>query len=288
MATWTALAECALRASSRRATSLRVCGVLVRDLALGDLFERHRQVVLRARLDQRRRQLVEADALAELVVVVVDLPGTLGGHDHERVARVDVLEQLVDARIDHWPDMVPAARAPARRWPASSSTARSTSSFRTTYRTRCACSSWLARRARSARRSRPSISVARSRSRRSSSLDRRGDEDRHARRHLLLHRERAFRLELEHAPPPCRRDPLDLGAQRPVALAGDVRRRARGSRRRRRAATNSRVVEEVVLAPVVLARPPRARRRRDGDLELGDALDEQRGSACPCRRRTAR
>src|SRR6478736_946319 len=72
-------------------------GVL--DLALGDLLEGHRQVVLRARLDERR-QLFEG-AFAELVVVVVDLPGTLGRHDHERVAAVHVAEQLVDAWLDH-------------------------------------------------------------------------------------------------------------------------------------------------------------------------------------------
>jgi hypothetical protein len=63
-------ARCSLRASVR---------VLVPDLARGDLFEGHRQVVLRAGLDQRG-QLVER-ALAELVVVVVDLPRALGADD---------------------------------------------------------------------------------------------------------------------------------------------------------------------------------------------------------------
>src|SRR5216684_9382202 len=74
---------------------LLAVGVL--ELALGDLLESHRQVVLRARLDERRRGVLEAHALTELVVVVVDLAGTLGGDDHERIARVDVLEQLIDA-----------------------------------------------------------------------------------------------------------------------------------------------------------------------------------------------
>src|SRR5205085_7885830 len=74
--------------------------VLVPELALGDLLQGHRQVVLRARLDERRRGLVER-ALAEHVVLVVDLPRALGGDDHERVARVHVLEQLVDAGMDH-------------------------------------------------------------------------------------------------------------------------------------------------------------------------------------------
>src|SRR5438477_2365792 len=82
-------------------------GVRVLELALGDLLEGHRQVVLRAGLDQRRREVVEG-ALAELVVVVVDLPGPLGGDDDQRVARVDVFQELIDAGVDHRPDMVAA------------------------------------------------------------------------------------------------------------------------------------------------------------------------------------
>src|SRR5687768_2197784 len=81
----------------------------VPDLAVGDLFHRHRQVVLRAGLDERRRGLVEADALTELVVVVVDLPSSLRGDEHERVARaVYLVEQIVEAWVDHRPAMVPA------------------------------------------------------------------------------------------------------------------------------------------------------------------------------------
>src|SRR5215831_13872369 len=105
--------------------------VVVRDLGLGDLLESKRQVVLRARLDERRRELVER-ALAELVVVVVDLPRALGGHDHERVARVDLVEELVDAGMDHRRAMVAASA----RWRSTiathSSAARSRSSFTTT------------------------------------------------------------------------------------------------------------------------------------------------------------
>src|SRR5579862_9585689 len=81
--------------------------VLVRDLALGDLFEGERQVVLRARLDKRRGELVEG-ALPELVVVVVDLSRALGGDDHQRVAGVDLVEELVDAGMDHRRAMVAA------------------------------------------------------------------------------------------------------------------------------------------------------------------------------------
>src|SRR5205814_1199777 len=71
-------------------------------------------------------------ALAELVVVVVDLPGALRGHDHQRVARVHVLEQVVDARMDHGRDMVPAGARRPRTSSVSSPTARSRSSFSTT------------------------------------------------------------------------------------------------------------------------------------------------------------
>src|SRR5919109_5230019 len=87
---------------------LRV-GVL--DLALRGLLKRHRQIVLRPRLDERGQELIER-AFAELVVVVVDLPSTLRSDDHERVARVDVLEQAVDAGMDHGREMLPAAEAP--------------------------------------------------------------------------------------------------------------------------------------------------------------------------------
>src|ERR671931_2495194 len=98
--------------------------VLVPELALGDLLERHREVVLRARLHERRREVVEG-ALAQLVVIVVDLASPLGGDDHERVARVDVLEELIDTRMDHGPAMLPAAARSSRPTiSSSSSTAR--------------------------------------------------------------------------------------------------------------------------------------------------------------------
>src|ERR1700688_2516155 len=49
------------RAPPREPSLGTVCSalVVVGDLALGDLFEGHGQVVLRARADQRRRELVE-------------------------------------------------------------------------------------------------------------------------------------------------------------------------------------------------------------------------------------
>src|SRR5439155_21582995 len=139
--------------------------VLVDDLALGGLLEGHRQVVLRAGLDQRRGELVERP-LAELMVVVVDLPRALGGDDHERVARVDLVQQLVDAGMDHGRTMVAAPSKFRATIAASSSAARSLSSLRTTKSNRPCCSSW-----RRAVAIRPSItpldSVARPRRRRS-------------------------------------------------------------------------------------------------------------------------
>src|SRR5919106_31426 len=93
-----------------RATPARR-GLLVRDgdLALGDLLEGHRQVVLRARLDERRRKVVEG-ALAELMVIVVDLPGALGGRDHEAVTRAfHAPEQIVQSWMHHRAESLPAS-----------------------------------------------------------------------------------------------------------------------------------------------------------------------------------
>src|SRR5215216_2347860 len=108
----------------------RLLPVLVDDLALGNLFQGHRQVVLRARLDERRRKVVEG-ALAELVVVVVDLPGPLRSDDHERVARVDVVEQVVDAWMNHCRAIVPAFANSSSTIRIRRSVAASTSSFGT-------------------------------------------------------------------------------------------------------------------------------------------------------------
>src|SRR5262249_18573540 len=121
----------------RRALALRV---LVDDLALGGLLEGHRQVVLRARLDQRRRELVERP-LTELVVVVVDLPRALGGDDDQRVARVDLVHQFVDAGMNHGRAMVAARSSSRATIAASASAARSRSSFSTTKSNWSCCSS---------------------------------------------------------------------------------------------------------------------------------------------------
>ena len=96
-----------------RSTTRRV--VRERELAPGDLLHRHRQVVLRSGLDERRGRVLQPESLSELVVVVVDLTGPLRGHDHERVPRrrIDVRggvrEELVDAGFDHRCAMVPAS-----------------------------------------------------------------------------------------------------------------------------------------------------------------------------------
>src|SRR5215213_2252446 len=104
-------------------------GVLVLELALGDLFEGHGEVVLRTGLDERRRCLLESNSLTQLVVVVVDLASPLGRDDHDRVARVDVVEELIDAGMNHGPLMVPAVWSSRLTIPVSSSAARSTSSL---------------------------------------------------------------------------------------------------------------------------------------------------------------
>ncbi len=49
------------------------------------------------------------------------------------------------------------------------------------------------------------------------------DEDRHAAGDVVLDRERPVQLELEDADAALLGEPLDLGAQRAVAPAGDVR-----------------------------------------------------------------
>ena len=52
--------------------------------------------------------------------------------------------------------------------------------------------------------------------------DRSADEDRVGARHDALHVQRSLGLQLEHADAPGRADPLQLGAESPVALARDV------------------------------------------------------------------
>src|ERR1039457_22791 len=141
--------------------------VVVDDLALGDLFEGHRQVVLRARLDQRRRKLVERP-LAQLVVVVVDLPGALGRDDHQRVAGIDLLHQFVDAGMNHGRGMVAVALSSRATISDRRSAAAARSSFTTTWSNSPRSVSCLC--AVSIRSSiTPELSVARSRKRRSSS-----------------------------------------------------------------------------------------------------------------------
>src|SRR5690242_17101816 len=89
-----------IRAKLRRPWVEPRLAVVVLDLARGDFLERDRQVVLRAALDHRRRELVER-ALAQVVVVAVDLTRPLGRDEHGGVVGVDVLQERVDARVDH-------------------------------------------------------------------------------------------------------------------------------------------------------------------------------------------
>src|SRR5213082_158217 len=107
--------------------SFVLVAVFVPELALGGLLEGHGEVVLRPGLDERRREVVEG-ALAELVVVVVDLASPLRRDDHERVARVDVVEELVDAWVDHGRAMLPAPWSSRTTMSSSSAAARRRSS----------------------------------------------------------------------------------------------------------------------------------------------------------------
>ena len=202
--------------------------------ALRDLLHGHREVVLRAGLDERRRIVVEG-ALAELVVVVVDLPGTLRGHDDQRIARVNVLEQIVYAGMNHRFGMVAAGTADRRTRAESSLTARSRSSFSTTWSKRSATVELLAARRAAARSISPELSVARSRSRRSSSSI--GAVTKivtpPGMRSATL--QRALGLELEHGDLPLLADAVDLGEKRAGALAPR---------------------EDVVLEEVVVREPP--------------------------------
>src|SRR5438309_10985967 len=121
--------------------------VLVLDLARFDFLERDREVVLGAGLDHRRWELVER-ALAEVVVVGVDLARALGGHDHAGVVGVDDLEQAVDAWRDHAGESSePSSAACTMR--ATSSVASSRRSLTTTWgnsRSASSSSSAVARR----------------------------------------------------------------------------------------------------------------------------------------------
>ena len=86
--------------------------------------------------------------------------------------------------------------------------------------------------------------------------------------------EGAVELELEHADAAVVGDALHLGAQRPVALAGDVL-DVLEEGALLDLGDELALAEEVVLDAVRLAGPPRARRRRDRDLEDGHPLDER-------------
>ena len=66
----------------------------------GNFLESDREGGLGSGLDHRRREFLEG-SLAEVVIIAVDLPGALGGHEHARVVGVNVVEQTVDAGGDH-------------------------------------------------------------------------------------------------------------------------------------------------------------------------------------------
>src|SRR5512141_1791735 len=115
-------------------------GAVGEDLALTDLLEGDRKrLVAQARLDERRDEL--RAALAELVVVRVDLSGPLGRQDHQRVLGVDLREEVVDLRLDH--GCVGPSLEVGNPWmiATSRSTARSRSSFTSTWSNQACCPS---------------------------------------------------------------------------------------------------------------------------------------------------
>src|SRR5919197_2918452 len=89
-----------MRGTAKAAGGGVLAAVAVGDLPVRDFLERDGQVVLGRGVDHRGRELLER-ALAEVVVVAVDLTRPLGGDDHARVRRVDVLQQAVNAGRDH-------------------------------------------------------------------------------------------------------------------------------------------------------------------------------------------
>src|SRR3954467_11236919 len=96
-----------------RATATALA-VAVLQLACSNLFEGDLQVVLRAGLDHGRRVLVES-ALAEVVVVGVDLPRALGGDENSRVVRVHLLEKLVQSWLDQGGHILAASSTSSRK-----------------------------------------------------------------------------------------------------------------------------------------------------------------------------
>src|SRR5262249_30733268 len=123
----------------------RLGAVLVFELALGKLLERHREVVaLTARFDHRRWGLAEA-APSPVVKVGVDLPCPLFRDDDGGVMGVGVLQQLVYAWLDHSARESREMPSSARTIPSSSSAARPRSSLTTWWANSSrAASSWAA------------------------------------------------------------------------------------------------------------------------------------------------
>src|SRR5213593_1078315 len=88
-------------------------GALGLDLPLGDLLQGDREwlVLEAAPLDERGNEL--APALAELVVIGVDLSSPPGGQNDQRVFGVYLGQQVVDLWFDHGCAR-PSARCPGR------------------------------------------------------------------------------------------------------------------------------------------------------------------------------
>src|SRR5215208_2307267 len=107
---------------------------------------------------------------------------------------------------------------------------------------------------------------------------RRGDEDRDRRGDAVANRECAAGLDLEHRRLPLSRDALELGPERPRAVAltpGELDPLEEVALLQ--PAVELLVREEPVVAAVLLAGPHRPRRPGDRERELGDALHQKLG-----------
>src|SRR2546421_2714666 len=151
-----------IRAIARPFDAPALGAVLEADLAGGELLEGDRDVVLAALgVDHRRRILAEV-ALAEVVVVAVDLASPLRRHHHGGLVGVGLREQSVYAWMDHGSESSCSARTSR----SSSSAARSSSSLTTRYaNSSCAASSCAATASLASIASVLSLPRARSRSR---------------------------------------------------------------------------------------------------------------------------
>src|SRR6478672_7745754 len=121
----------AIGPSWRRPAPTPLGAVLELELALGELLEGDREVVLAALGVHHRRRVLAEVPLTEVVVVAVDLTGALGSDDDRRIVRVGLRQQPVHSWLDHPVDECSGRPISVRTMRSSSAAARSTSSLTT-------------------------------------------------------------------------------------------------------------------------------------------------------------